>query len=157
MIYVIALATLVYIFSENTKGDSVVSLAWAMIAVAYILNITAISLETIVVALMVFFTLVTSTYYQLYFNQVKDTKLPSSKLVNSLVLASVLLMFGSLLITFRNNLEMINELLADDKIRVVTIFQFFEHYRIWGTALGALVIFYFLLTTLAKKRGFEVE
>lgn len=67
-------------------------------------------------------------------------------------MTSILLLSGSLLMVHQANYDILAELLSENRLRTLTVFQFIEHYRVWGVVLGAFVVFLFLIASSVRRR-----
>lgn len=152
MIIVATLLTLVYVFYGNRKSWTVISLAWSMTCAILFFTIAPLSLETILIATMVFLTFLSGTYYQLYFSKEIKLEEKNSRFLSVVTMASILLLSGSLLMVHQSNYDILAELLSENRLRTSTVFQFVEHYRVWGVVLGAFVVFLFLIASSVRRR-----
>lgn len=152
MVIVATLLTLVYVFYGSKKSWTVISLAWAMASAILFFTIAPLSLETILIATMVFLTFLSSTYYQLYFSKEIKLEEKNSRFLSVVTMASILLLSGSLLMVHQSNFDVLAELLSENRLRTSTVFQFVEHYRVWGVVLGAFVVFLFLMISSVRRR-----
>lgn len=152
MIIAATILTLIYVFYGNKKSWTVISLGWSMLSAILFFTIASPSLETILIGTMVFLTFLSSTYYQLYFSKEIKLEEKNSRFLSIVTMVSILMLSGSLLIVHQTNHDILAELLSENRLRTSTVFQFVEHYRVWGVVLGAFVVFLFLIVSSVRRR-----